>query len=105
MSHDKSGTVTRKERRKANKSEFQAAARAGFRPTDYIREDWSSDDVIHMLETRAVGYNGLLRELFCTAANYVREYQNNAQKLREIVGYESGPEDQLLEDMEMEEGK
>ena len=73
MSHDKtSGTATRKERRKAKKGEHQATARAGFRPANYVRNDWTTDDVAEFLEFRARGYNGRLREILCTAAAQLR---------------------------------
>ena len=74
MSHDSkmSGTATRKERRKAEKGEHQATARARFTPADYVRHDWSPDYLAERLEFRARGYNGRLREYLCTAAARLR---------------------------------
>ena len=80
MSHDKmSGTATRKERRKAKKGEHQDTARARFTPADYVRNDWTTGDLADLLEVRARGYNGLLREFLCTAAARLRVYETGLE--------------------------
>ncbi len=74
MSHDEmSGPVTRKERRKAFGGKRQAAPRYVFTPSAYVRPDWNPEDLIEVMEDRARGYNGVLRQVLCTAAAMVRD--------------------------------
>jgi hypothetical protein len=74
MSHDgeTSGPVTRKERRVAY-GKRQAAPRHVFSASEHIREDWTPGHLIEMLESRARGYNGILRAVLCTAAAMLRD--------------------------------
>lgn len=67
MSHDQtSDPMTRQERRR--KFELKP-----FSADDHVRTDWSVEDMIEFLETRALGYNGLLRQILCTAAAMLRD--------------------------------
>ncbi len=74
MSHDEtSGYVSRKARREAFGGKRQAAPRYVFKAADYVRQDWSPEDVAALLERRARGYNGILRDRLCTAAAMLRD--------------------------------
>lgn len=76
MSHDEtSGPVTRKERRAAYGGKRQAAPRYVFSAAAHIREDWLPEDLIDLLESRARGYNGILRQVLCTAAATLRQQE------------------------------
>lgn len=73
MTHDgTSGPVTRKERRAAY-GKTQKKKLRPFTPSDYVRKDWTPEEAIESLEVRARGYNGLLREILCTAAAMLRD--------------------------------
>lgn len=85
MSHDEtSGPVTRKERRKAYGGKRRKITPRPFKAFDYVRQDWSGVHLVEMLESRAHGYNGMLRALLCTSAAMLGE--QNAQ----IMGLEDG---------------
>jgi hypothetical protein len=77
MSHDEtSGTVTRKERRAAYSGTMlgrKPASRHVFNAEAYVRKDWTPTDVTEHLEDRARGYNGILRQLLCTAAAMLKD--------------------------------
>ncbi len=47
--------------------------RQEFDAADHIREDWNYALVAEFLEARARGYNGLLRQILCTAAHMLKE--------------------------------
>ncbi len=73
MSHDEiGGTVTRKERRKAFGGKRQKLPPRPFKASDYVRQDWGPADLIAQLYSRARGYNGILRQLLCTAAALIK---------------------------------
>jgi hypothetical protein len=72
MSHDEqSGPATRKERRKS-------APRYTFSAADHVDPDLDIQDLADSLERRARGYNGLLRQLLCTAAAQLRALRQEA---------------------------
>jgi hypothetical protein len=53
-------------------SQKKRSERQVFDAADYVRPDWNAEDVIYLLERRARGYNGLLRQILCTAAAMLR---------------------------------
>ncbi len=98
MSHDEtSGPVTRsagdirsserKERRAAYGGKRQKAPRYVFSAAAHVREDWLPEDLIDMLESRARGYNGTLRQVLCTAAQRLRDQQNAIARLSEAAAF------------------
>jgi len=48
------------------------AERKIWTAADYVRTDWSTEELADRLERWAHGYNGLLRQLLCTAATQLR---------------------------------
>lgn len=59
--------------------------RRKFDPAEHIRADWGIDHVTDMLERRAAGYGGLLRELFCTTAAMIREQRKGMLALATLA--------------------
>ena len=58
-----------------NKEKYEPrkkAPRREFDAKDYVHEDWSTVDLADMLEDRARGYNGFLRQILCTASAKLR---------------------------------
>lgn len=101
MSHDEtSGPVTRKERRAARYGKRQAAPRYVFSAAAHVRKDWSVEDVMDRLEDRAKGYNGILRQLLCTAAAMLKDAVSE-DLLKAAAKEGSEAEDQLACDMGM----
>ncbi len=47
--------------------------RRNFNADDHVRRDWTSADCAYFLETRARGYDGLLRAYLCTGASMLRQ--------------------------------
>ena len=99
MSHDEiGGTATRKERRRmarygGPKKKFVPQP---FKASDHVRKDWGPEDMIEHLEGRARGYNGTLRQVFCTAAALIRHQTSliegyRTQAVSEAVEAESAP--------------
>lgn len=62
------------------------AGRKVWKASDYLRVDWTPEDVTALLESRARGYNGQLREILCTAAAMLR----NVTGVLEVVETPSG---------------
>lgn len=98
MSHD--GTfyqpVNRKERRAAY-GKRQAAPRRTFSASEYVREDWLPEDLIEMLESRARGYNGILRAVLCTAAAMLRDAMS--EDLLQEAQHEARVQNELAEEV------
>ncbi len=44
------------------------AERRTFEASDHVRADWTGADCVYLLERRARGYDGLLRNVLCTSA-------------------------------------
>lgn len=76
MSHDKtSGPNPRKGDLSHDKRRtyYAESKRQKFDAADHIRKDWNYALTAEFLENRARGYNGLLRQILCTAAHMLKE--------------------------------
>ena len=103
MSHDEtSGPVTRKERRAAYGGKRRAAPRYVFSAAAHIRKDWTTSDLIEFLESRARGYNGLLRELLCTSAQGLREQQAALLAYEESADAAAEETDEVVHEMRVQ---
>lgn len=85
MSHDEVvDTWTRKEHRAAY-GKRQSAPRHVWEASDYLRPDFTTTMLIELLEAKARGYNGRLRELLCTSAAALRDQQMALRALEGII--------------------
>jgi len=59
--------------RHGSDEESDMAERKIWTAADYVRPDWDVDHLIEMLESRACGYDGILRSVLCSAARRLRD--------------------------------
>lgn len=77
----------------------RAAPRYIFSAAAHVREIWTPEDLAEMLVNRAKGYDGVLRELLCTAAAKITEQQALIDQYKSAYEVDAEEFDEVVESM------